>query len=210
MDVTAAQARIREVQRIMERTTLYTLLPGTAAIVGGFAALAGCFAGYLMIRSVDLADLLRTPMHTQIAFCVMWLLVGLFAVTQEIIFTTRAARRHGLKPMTRPARFVTLSLTPSVLVAVVLTVEFLLIAQPAQLRYIVPAWMMCYGTGVYAAGLFSYRLPRLLGLAFIVSGALGLLLLPQYGLVLAAFSFGLLHIVFGILVLARARQDGEQ
>ena len=31
---------------------------------------------------------------------------------------------------------------------------------------IAPVWMMCYGTGVYAAGLFSVRLPRLLGLAF--------------------------------------------
>ena len=29
-------------------------------------------------------------------------------------------------------------------------------------RYIAPIWMMCYGTGVYAAGLFSVRLPRLL------------------------------------------------
>ena len=30
-----AQVRMNEVQRIMERTTLYTLLPGASAIIGG-------------------------------------------------------------------------------------------------------------------------------------------------------------------------------
>jgi len=78
MNVTAAQTRIREVQRIMERTTLYTLLPGTAAIVGGIAALVGCAISFLMMRSFDFADMLNMPMQTQYIFCLMWLLVGLF------------------------------------------------------------------------------------------------------------------------------------
>ena len=35
MEVDEAQDRMREIQRIMETATLFTLLPGTAAIVGG-------------------------------------------------------------------------------------------------------------------------------------------------------------------------------
>ncbi len=44
MDFDEAKARMREIQRIMETATLYTLLPGTAAIVGGVLVLLGCGA----------------------------------------------------------------------------------------------------------------------------------------------------------------------
>ena len=69
--------------------------------------------------------------------------------------------------------------------------------------------MMCYGTGVYAAGLFSVRLPRLLGIGFIIMGAAGLLFFARYGLLLVALSFGLLHIIFGMTVLSRIKQNQE-
>ena len=41
MEVDEARERMREIQRIMETATLFTLLPGTAAIVGGLLVLAG-------------------------------------------------------------------------------------------------------------------------------------------------------------------------
>ena len=132
--------------------------------------------------------------------------VGVVAVGQEIIWTTRAARREP-SVMGRPARITILSLTPCVVIAIVITIKLLL---DTQMRYVVPVWMMCYGAGVYAAGLFSLRLPRLLGIAFIVMGAVGLLAFPDCALILAALSFGLLHIAFGLIVLARSRQDGDQ
>jgi hypothetical protein len=55
MDVDEAQARIREIQRIMERATLFTLLPGTAAVVGGLMVLAGCVASFAMVGSAALS-----------------------------------------------------------------------------------------------------------------------------------------------------------
>jgi hypothetical protein len=94
-------------------------------------------------------------------------------------------------------------LSPSVLVAAVLTWK---LAVDGQMRMIVPVWMMCYGTGIYAAGLFSVRLPRLLGLTFIVLGAVGLLFFAEYGLVLAAVSFGLLHVLFGVVIRNRSTE----
>jgi hypothetical protein len=110
--------------------------------------------------------------------------------------------------MARPARFAALSLSPSLLIAAVYTLKVLTDPEP-QVGSVAPMWMMCYGTGVYAAGLFSVRLPRMLGLAFIVTGAAGLLWFSPYGLALAALSFGLLHVLFGIAVAARTRRNGE-
>jgi len=208
MDHDEAQARMTEIQRIMERATLFTLLPGTPAIVGGLMVLAGCAVSYAMFRSLDFADILGLPVNSQGAFCVMWFAIGVIGVLIEVILTTRAASKQQLVPTDRPMRVAAFSLTPSVIVAMVLTVKFLIPIEPKaeEVQYIVPVWMMLYGTGVYTAGLFSFQSPRILGLAFLALGVLALLFFPQFGVVSAALSFGLLHIVFGIYILRKQRQ----
>jgi len=209
MDRAEAEARMREVQRIMERTTLYTLLPGPSALIGGALVLAGCAVSYAMLRSVDFGALVNASIEAQWAFCILWTAIGAIAVAQEVVLAARAARRQGISPTARPARFAAFSLTPAIFTAVILTFKLLMDATvdfaPQLIRYVVPLWMMCYGTGVYTAGLFSIRLPRLLGLAFIGLGAIALLCFPGYGVATAAVSFGLLHIVFGLVVLSRSR-----
>jgi hypothetical protein len=225
MDVNEAQSRMHEIQRIMERATLFTLLPGTSAVIGGVLVLAGCAVSYAMFHSLDFADILHLSVNGQIAFCVMWFAIGVIGVLLEVVLTTRAAAKQQLVPTSRPMRVAAFSLTPSVIVAMVLTVKFLLPVDPRiwdmirtfnfdvpiepraeEIQYIVPVWMMLYGTGVYTAGLFSIRPPRILGMAFIAMGVVALLCFPQYGVVSAVLSFGLLHILFGIYIVWKQRQ----
>lgn len=225
MNANEAQERMQEIQRIMERATLFTLLPGLPAVFGGLMVLAGCAVSYSMFHSLDFADLLKISVHSQIAFCNMWFLIGVIGVLLEVIYTTRAAARQQLVPAGRPMQIAAFSLTPSVVVAVVLTAKFLLPVDPKiwdmirtwnfnvalmpkaeEIQYIVPVWMMLYGTGVYTAGLFSIRPPRVLGLTFIGMGIIALLVFPQYGVVTAALSFGLLHIVFGLYIIHKQRK----
>ena len=209
MDRDEARARMEEIQRIMERATLWTLLPGTAAVVGGLLVLVGCAVSYWMFRSLDFAAIVNMSVNGQVAFCLMWFAIGVVGVVLEVVLTARAAKRQGLSTKVRSARVAAFSLTPSVVVAAVLTVKFLSPAEPRpeEIQYIVPVWMMLYGTGVYTAGLFSIRPPRILGLAFIAMGVVVLLGFQQYGVVSAALSFGLLHIVFGLYILRKQRQD---
>ncbi|MBM4024777.1 MAG: hypothetical protein FJ280_05130 [Planctomycetes bacterium] len=215
MDRDEAQSRMQEIQRIMERATLWTILPGASAILGGLMVLGGCLVSYLMFRSVrgpsftpiDFAALLDLSLNGQIAFCVMWFLIGAGGVVAEIHFAQLQAKRQGISPKGRSARLAFFSLTPSVVVAMVLTVKFL---SPTQMRaqeiqYIAPVWMMLYGTGVYTAGLFSVRAPRTLGMAFIAAGVASIMFLQPYGVITAALSFGWFHIAFGLYVISKRR-----
>ena len=70
----------------------------------------------------------------------------------------RAAKRAGTSPTARPARVAAFSITPSVIVAAVLTIKFLSRTEPLpdEVQYIVPVWMLLYGTGVYTAGTHGY------------------------------------------------------
>ena len=74
-----------------------------------------------------------------------------------------------------------------------------------EIQYIAPVWMMLYGTGVYTAGLFSVRAPRVLGLVFIAAGVASISFFQQYGVITVALSFGLLHIIFGLYVIRKRR-----
>ena len=210
MDRDEARARIDQIQRIMERATLWTLLPGSAAGVGGLLVLAGCAVSYGMIRSLDFAAMLDMSVGRQVAFCVMWFAIGVIGLIVEAVLRARAAKREGLSPTVRSARVAPFSMTPSVIVAAVLTVKFLIPIEPRpeEIQYIVPVWMMLYGTGVYTAGLFSLRPPRVLGLTFLTLGVVALLGFQSYGVVWAALSFGLLHVVFGLYIIRKQRQDG--
>lgn len=215
MDHDEAQVRMQEIQRIMERATLWTILPGTSAIIGGLMVLVGCLVSFFLFRSVDnpsftaidFASLLDLSLNAQIAFCVMWFLIGVGGVIAEIHFAQLQAKRQGISPTGRSAKLAFFSLTPGVVIAMVLTVKFL---SPAMLRaqevqYIAPVWMMLYGTGVYTAGLFSIRAPRTLGMVFIAAGVASITFFQQYGVITAALSFGLLHIVFGLYVISKRK-----
>jgi hypothetical protein len=215
MDHDEAQVRMREIQRIMERATLWTILPGTSAIIGGLMVLGGCLVSYLMFRSVDnprftpidFAALLDLSLNGQIAFCVMWFLIGVGGVIAEIHFAQLQAKRQGISPKGRSAKLAFFSLTPSVVVAMVLTIKFLAptVLRTQEIQYIAPIWMMLYGTGVYTAGLFSVRAPRTLGMAFIAAGVASISFLQPYGVITAALSFGLFHIAFGLYVIRKRR-----
>ncbi len=217
MDHDEAQVRMQEIQRIMERATLWTILPGFSAILGGLMVLGGSVVSFLLFRSIknpsyspiDFASLLELTLNEQIAFCVLWFLIGAGGLLAEIYFAQLQAKRQGISPTGRSARLAFFSLTPGVVIAMVLTVKFL---SPAMLRaqevqYIAPVWMMLYGTGVYTAGLFSISAPRTLGMLFIAAGVASITFLQQYGVITAAASFGLFHIVFGLYVI-RKRKAG--
>jgi hypothetical protein len=206
MDRAEAELRIREVQRIMERTTLYTLLPAWPAIIGGLMALGACAVTLWAAGSLDFAGVASLSTRAQVALWAMWAAIAAVGVAIEILWARSASRQLGVSPVARPARFAVWSLSPSVFVALVLTVGIL---HDGRFDYLAPVWIMCYGTGLYAAGLFSVRLPRLLGLAFIATGALGFLALPRLGILLVGVAFGLYHIAFGIAVLRRSRRTDE-
>lgn len=219
MDQDEAQIRMLEIQRIMERTTLWTILPGTSAIIGGLMVLGGCLLSYLMFgmidkpnfSKIDFASLIDLSLNAQITFCVLWFLIGVGGVIVEIHFAQSQAKRQGVSPKGRSAKLAFFSLTPGVVIAMVLTVKFLIptILRTQEIQYIAPIWMMLYGTGVYTAGLFSIRAPRILGMAFIAAGVVSISFFQQYGVITAALSFGLLHIAFGLYVISK-RKAGLQ
>jgi hypothetical protein len=207
MEPEEALDRMREIQRIMERTALYTLLPGTPALVGGLLVWGAAAGSFAMLRSWDLAAIAALSPSGRLGFVALWATIAVAGIGLDVAYSLRALGKEGMPLRTRPIRFAAGALTLCLVAALAFTARIFL---DGRYEYLAPVWLLCYGIGVYAAGLFSVRLPRLLGLAFVVTGVVALLVFPHHGLLLTTVAFGGYHVVFGLIVLDRTRRSRAQ
>ncbi|CAA9377752.1 MAG: hypothetical protein AVDCRST_MAG93-8948 [uncultured Chloroflexia bacterium] len=61
-------------------------------------------------------------------------------------------------------------------------------------------WLLLFGTAVVTGGAFSVRVVPVMGICFMLLGAITLLSPPGWSDVLLGAGFGGLHIIFGIFI----------
>jgi len=129
----------------------------------------------------------------------VWLGAALVATGIGLWTMARKARRLDVPLVTGAGRKFVLGLLPPVIVGALLTAALL----DAGSAALVPAvWLLLYGTGIVAAGAFSVPVVPLQGLAFLILGAAALLV-PEAGDLLLGLGFGVINLVFGLVIAVR-------
>ncbi|MCX6378463.1 MAG: hypothetical protein NT023_03160 [Armatimonadetes bacterium] len=190
-----ARENLRIIRELMERSTRYSTFSGMSGILAGSAAILGA----VLTHSLQ-------PKSGKM-FLLIWSVVVVFALTNDYFLTKRKARGVGKHIVSRLGKQMGLASVPGFGMGALLTLFFW---QHNLLDYIYPIWMLCYGIAVLAVGLFSQREVSYLGYAFLVAGAINLLLFPAHGLVGMALSFGGLHIIYGIIIGRKDRREAER
>jgi hypothetical protein len=127
----------------------------------------------------------------------VWLAEASIAVTIGLVSMYRKAARQGRELLLRAERRLFTGLLPALLAGGVLTVALLWANVPRQVPGV---WLLLYGVAVIQAGAFSVRIIPLMGVVFILLGAVALPLPWLWGNVLLGVGFGLMHIVFGVVI----------
>ncbi len=181
-----ALEQIRYIRDTLDGATRFTAVPGRGTALIGTTAVVAAFIAY---RQPTLDGALLT-----------WTGEAFVAITIGVVALYRKMRRTGIGFFRGPARKFLLALVPSGICSAALS---LVLALRDETAFVVPVWLMGYGTAVIAAGAHSVVAVPIMGASFVVLGLISLFVAPEHHNALLALGFGLGHIVFGTFIAHR-------
>jgi hypothetical protein len=174
------------IRRTMERATAFTAVPGWGGVAMGCTGLAGA------------AVAARTD--TALAWVACWLTAAVAALLIGTWAMAVKARRAGTPVFSWSGRQFVLSFLPPLAVGALLTV---VLAGNDLIQVLPGTWLLLYGSGVVTGGAFSVRVVPVMGMCFMLLGAVALFGPASWGNLLMGLGFGGLHLVFGLLIARR-------
>jgi hypothetical protein len=175
---------LRYIRETMEQAGSFTAVPGWGGVAMGFTAL--------------LAALLAPLQPTPDRWLALWMGEAVLAAAIAAVTMARKARVGSAPTAAAQWRKFTLAFVPGILVGALLTV-----ALNNAPRYLPGVWLLCYGAAVTSAGTFSVRVVPLMGLCFMLTGAVALRGPASWADPLLGLGFGVFHIVFGFIIARR-------
>lgn len=189
---------IKYIKEVISSSIHYTNLSGIAAVVSGLVAVAGCLASTATLGTWRISEVHLAKYALYLV--VIWSAVFLISGAAHVFFIGRKAQKTGQPAWSYVAKVIVYALCPPFLVGACFT-AFLVLEH--KLMWIPGMWMVCFGLGVWSAGLFSIPEPRWLGVAFMLLGMSTLFFWQPYGVVFMTVSFGLCHVLYGIRIYAK-------
>jgi hypothetical protein len=134
------------------------------------------------------------------AWLAVWLAEALVALLIAGWSMDRKARAANMPLFSGPGRKVAFSLTPPIIAGGIMTV----VLYRAGLTNAIPGlWLLLYGTGVITGGMFSVSVVPIMGLCFMALGAAAFFTPSEWANWFMAAGFGVLHIIFGMIIVRR-------
>ena len=177
---------LRFIRQTMEAAGSFTAVPGWGTVAMGASAL--------------IAALVAALQPTPGAWLATWMIEAAAALVIAAATMSRKARGVGLSLFSGPGRRFVLSFAPPLFAGAILTI---VLAAGGRTAVLPGAWLLLYGTGVVTGGAFSVRIVPVMGLCFMLAGSVALFLPAAWGNLAMAAGFGLIHVVFGVLIARR-------
>lgn len=174
---------LKFIRETMERSTSFTAVPGYGGMLMGATAIV---AAYVANRQVYLVDALSIWLGE----AVLAFLIGLLAMWQK-------SKIGGQSLFSAPARKFALSFAPPLLAGVVIVLGLWRYGHYSEMA---PVCIVSYGASVACGGAFSARVVPVMGWCFIALGAIAFVMSADYANLMMALSFGVLHVVFGVII----------
>jgi hypothetical protein len=180
-----AADNLRFIRDTMERASSFTAVPGWGGVYIGLTAIAAGTLAY------------DHPLPQQFS---IWLAEAAVALAIAIAAVRVKSRRLALPLGSRPARRALLSFVPPLLAGAMLSI---ILDHIGMLGIMPGLWLLLYGTAVVTGGAFSVRIVPVMGLCFMLLGAISFVTPVSWGNQLLMLGFGVIHIVFGAVIARR-------
>jgi hypothetical protein len=193
---------LQEIRRIMERSGKFTPVSGWSGILAGMAGLAGAAAAFLYFDGeVDMPLLVKSLSDTPgFGFLVMVaMIVLLLASLAGLFMTIKVARLQGQSVWTPTSRLMLLDFAIPMALGGIFCAGLVLYQIPGLL---IPTMLLFYGMALINASHKTLNDLRYLGYCQLAVG-ISCLLQPAWGFWFWTLGFGILHLIYGLLLLLR-------
>ena len=190
---------LTEIRSMMERSSRFISLSGLSGISAGVFALIGAFVAYQRILEDNAGEYLNLSQNTPLLRFIT--IDGIIVLTLSLIFafyfTVRQTRKKGLKLWNKTSKRLFINMAVPLLTGGF----FCLILLQRAPHLIDCASLVFYGLALINASKYTVDDIRYLGYIEIILGlACGLLNEWRIGLLFWTIGFGVLHIVYGIVM----------
>lgn len=202
---------LNQIRTLMERSSRFISLSGLSGVFAGIFALIGAFAALKAMTGgyqvFDYGNRLPFAITTDLLFFIMLdaIMVLVLSISAAVFFTTRKAKKQGL-PLWDAKAFRMLANMAIPLVAggvfcLILMYHSLSVSSGSYRIFalIAPCTLLFYGFALLNASNYTLDEIRWLGISQIILGLFGCIFLG-YGLVFWMIGFGLLHIIYGLIM----------
>jgi len=193
---------IKDIRRIMERSSRFLSLSGLSGVAAGVCAIAGAVVGNSMLKSYygtyDSAGYFSGDDFSKLKLRLLGVALAVFVIAfvSSYYFTWRKAKKQGVPMWDHTSR----RLAWNMMLPLFTGAAFIL----GMLRYdvwmfVAPASLIFYGLALVNASKYTLSDIRYLGYFEILLGILNMFFIG-YGLWFWAIGFGVLHIIYGVVM----------
>ncbi len=191
---------LKEIKHIMERSTRFISLSGISGVMAGIYGLVAASLAYYWTYYPYLPTGYRNlyindpVIATKLVVTALTALALSFATA--VFFSFRSARKKGLKIWNNSSRRFLFALVIPLAAGGFFIIAMILSGNNGVVS---PACLIFYGLALINASHLTFGDIKYLGYIQVLLGLIAAFL-PGYGLILWAIGFGLLHIVYGVLI----------
>lgn len=194
------QEDLSHIRSMMERSSRFISLSGLSGIFAGTFAIIGGLRAYQLLgaNGIDYVDGNSNRQNENVVnelfftACVVLIL----ALTSGIYFTLRKSRKYNIPVWTTATKKMLLNLSIPLIVGGVFCIALIVY----KIYFLIaPASLLFYGLALINAEQYTFSDVKYLGISEIVLGCIALFLLG-YGLIFWLIGFGVLHILYGLIM----------
>lgn len=196
------------IRQMMEKSSRFISLSGLSGVFAGIFALLGASYAYRLLSEIGIYteksenridDLYRKTFALDVIvseLLLVALLVLILAIGSGLFFTIRKSRKNNLKIWDKTTKKLLINFAVPLFAGGFFCLALLV---KNYFGLIAPATLIFYGLALFNAGNYTYSDVKYLGLCEIALGIVSLFFIG-YGLFFWAIGFGVLHIVYGVIM----------
>lgn len=195
---------IKEIKDIMNRSSRFISLSGLSGISAGISALIGAYLAYQTVyTNHDYQAYNRIIITTESLTQLLLIAFGtiILGVGTVIYFTTRETKKHNQKIWDHQTKRLIINLAIPLVTGGILCLMLLF---KGYIGLVAPLTLIFYGLALVNASKYTLNEIRSLGVIEIILGLIATYFIG-YGLVFWVLGFGILHIIYGIIMHLRYR-----